>query len=303
MEIVQSLIDGAALGSLYALVALAIGLVFGIMRLVNFTQSDYITYAAYSLIVPSSAAAPVMLVGDWQFLPMIVTVLTIATGLALLTERFAFRPLRDVGPETLLISSFALSYLLQHILMVVYSTRPKSIPFGNWLGEATVIAGLRIPLIQIVTLAVTGLLLGVLVFLLRRTDFGIQIRAAAENYRMARLLGVRANVVIAGSFAISGAIGGITALLLVAQTGSLDISMGIMPVVIGFFATVIGGMGSLFGAVLGGFIVGMTSQLLQAFLPADLREFREAFLFGFTILILIVRPDGLIPTARTGRRT
>lgn len=298
----QTLIDGAALGSLYALVALAIGLVFGIMRLINFTQSDYITYGAYALIVPSAAATPVLLIGAWPAVPMLIAIIGLVIALAIATERFAFRPLRDVEPETLLISSFALSYLLQHVAMAVYTTRPKSIAFGNWLGEPLLLLGLRIPLIQMVTLAVTGTLLAVLVLMLRYTDFGIQVRAAAENYRMARLLGVRANVVVAGCFAISGSIGAIVALLLVSQTGSLDIFMGVMPVIIAFFATVIGGMGSLLGAVLGGFVVGMAGQMLQAYLPSGLREFRDAFVFGLAILILLVRPEGLVPAGRVGKR-
>ncbi|CAI2931830.1 branched-chain amino acid ABC transporter permease [Aminobacter niigataensis] len=299
----QSLIDGASLGSIYALVALAIGLVFGILRLINFTQSDYITYSAYALIVPSAAATPVLFIGNWPAALMLVAVLSIGLLLALATERFAFRSIRNVEPEILLISSFAVSYLLQHVLMAVYSTRPKSIPIGNWLGEPVTFMAFRVPLIQLVTLGVTGAFLTILVLVLRFTEFGIKVRAAAENYRMARLLGVRANVVIAGSFAISGLIGATVALLLVAQTGSLDIFMGVMPVIIAFFATVIGGMGSLVGAVLGGFLVGMVSQLLQAYLPGEAREFRDAFLFAFTILILIVRPNGLIPSSTAGQRT
>ena len=298
----QTLIDAAALGSLYALVALAIGLVFGIMRLINFAQSEYIMYGAYGLIVPSAAATPVLLVGAWPILPMLIVILTFTMLLALATERIAFRPLRDAGAETLMISSFALSHFLQHVAMAIYSTRSKSVPFQNWLGEPVIVAGLRIPLIQIITPSVTFLLLGLLVVMLRYSGFGIQIRAAAENYQMARLLGVRGNVVIAGSFAISGLIGGIVAVLLVAQTGSLDIFMGVLPVIYAFFATVVGGMGSLTGAVVGGFFVGMISQLLQAYLPADVRGFRDAFLFALVILVLLFRPAGLFPASRVGHR-
>ena len=119
---------------------------------------------------------------------------------------------------------------------------------------------------------------------------------------MARLLGVRGNAVIAGSFAISGLIGGIVAILLVAQTGSLDIFMGVLPVIYAFFATVVGGMGSLTGAVVGGFLVGTISQLLQAYLPAEIRSFRDAFLFALVILVLLLRPAGLFPASRVGQR-
>ena len=116
----QTLIDAAALGSLYALVALAIGLVFGIMRLINFAQSEYIMYGAYALIMPSAAATPVLLVGAWPIVPMLVVVLGFTVLLALATERIAFRPLRNAGAETLMISSFALSHFLQHVAMAIY---------------------------------------------------------------------------------------------------------------------------------------------------------------------------------------
>jgi branched-chain amino acid transport system permease protein len=132
-----------------------------------------------------------------------------------------------------------------------------------------------------------------LALFLRYSTLGIEIRAAAEDFSMAQLLGVRANRVIAVSFAISGLLGALVSLLLVVQTGTLDYRMGIMPVIYGFFATVIGGMGSLAAAVLGGFLVGAAGQLLQAWLPADLRPFRDAFVFGLVIAVLLFRPQGL----------
>src|SRR5690606_37362581 len=116
------------------------------------------------------------------------------------------------------------------------------------------------------------------------TDLGVQLRAAAEDFSMARLLGVPANMVIAVAFAISGFLGGVISLLFVIQTGSLDIKMGLMPTVYAFFATVIGGIGSLPGAVLGGYIVGVLSVLLQAYLPEEVRPFRDAVVFAIVIL-------------------
>jgi branched-chain amino acid transport system permease protein len=132
------------------------------------------------------------------------------------------------------------------------------------------------------------------VFFLKKTPMGIQMRAAAENFQMARLMGVNANRVIATAFAISGIMAAVVSLLLVVQTGTLDIRMGLMPVIFAFFATVIGGMGSLPGAALGGFIVGFVTVGLQAFLPPDLRAFRDAFVFMLVIGFLLFRPQGLI---------
>lgn len=290
----QTLVDAASTGSLYALVALAIGLVFGVMKLINFVQADYITIGAYALIVPSSAIVPTLFIGAWPLGLMVAAVALIVVVLAVLTERVAFRPLRDTDPSTLLISSFALSFLLQEVVILLFNSRPKSIEFGTALAEAVTVGDLRIPGIQIVTMATTLVVGAALVIFLRRSALGMEMRAAAEDFTMARLVGVRANRVIAVAFAISGLLGAAVSLLLVAQTGVLDYRMGIMPVIYGFFATVIGGMGSLVGAAVGGFLVGSASQLLQAYLPPDLRPFRDAFVFGLVILVLLVRPQGLM---------
>ncbi len=290
----QVMVDAVALGSLLALVALAIGLVFGVMRLINFAQGDYITIGAYALVVPTASLTPALLIGALPVPLMVAGIMLVVILLALATERAAFRPLRDSDPATLLISSFAVSYFLQHLVMLIHTGRPKSVGIGQALTTPIDILGLRVPGIQVVTMAVTAALLIALVLFLKRTPMGIQMRAAAENFQMARLLGVPANRVIAVAFVISGVLGAVVSLLLIVQTGTLSLRMGLMPVIFAFFATVIGGMGSLTGAALGGFLVGVASVLLQSFLPEGLRPFRDAFLFGLVIIILLVRPKGLI---------
>ena len=293
-NILQILVDAISLGSLYALVALAIGLVFGVMRLINFAQADYITIGAFALVVPTASVSPPLLIGAWPIALMILGVIGVVTILALVTERIAFRPMRDSNPATLLISSFAVSYFLQNLVVLVHTGRPKSVGIGNGLSTAIDIAGIRVPGNQLLTMGVAAVLLVGLTFFLKRTSLGIQMRAAAENFQMARLMGVKADRVIAIAFILSGIMGGVVSLLLVIQTGTLDVRMGLMPVVFAFFATVIGGMGSLPGAALGGFIVGFISVMLQAFLPPDLRPFRDAGVFLLVILILLARPQGLI---------
>ncbi len=290
----QVMVDAVALGSLLALVALAIGLVFGVMRLINFAQGDYITIGAYALVVPTASLTPALLIGALPVPLMVAGIMLVVVLLALATERAAFRPLRDSDPATLLISSFAVSYFLQHLVMLIHTGRPKSVGVGQALTTPIEILGLRVPGIQVVTMAVTAALLIALVLFLKRTPMGIQMRAAAENFQMARLLGVPANRVIAVAFVISGVLGAVVSLLLIVQTGTLSLRMGLMPVIFAFFATVIGGMGSLTGAALGGFLVGVASVLLQSYLPEGLRPFRDAFLFGLVIIILLVRPKGLI---------
>ncbi|WP_440997568.1 branched-chain amino acid ABC transporter permease [Arhodomonas sp. SL1] len=302
-NVIQVVVNAMALGGFYALIALAIGLVFGVMRLINFAQGEYMTIGAYALVVPTVSVAPPLLLGAWPAPLMIVGIVLITIGLAYATERVAFRPLRNTSPATLLISSFAVSYFLQHLVVLVHTGRPKSVGIGEALTKAVELGGgISVPGVQLATLVVTGTLLLALVLFLKKTPLGIQMRAAAENFEMARLLGVPANRVISMAFMISGLLAGAAALLMVVQTGTLDIRMGLMPVVYGFFATVIGGMGSLPGAALGGFLVGVISVLLQAYLPVDLRPFRDAGVFAVVILILLVRPQGLIVTRAARER-
>jgi branched-chain amino acid transport system permease protein len=295
VDFLQVVVDAASLGSLYALLALAIGLLFGIMRLVNFAQGDYITLGAYALILPTGDAVATMLVGSWPWPLMVLTVVFVCVIAALLTQRLVFQPLRRAGPETLLIASFAVSFLIQNVILVVYGGRPKSAGILGSLTESVALFGnLRVAGVELVTLATVALLLTALVLFLRYTNLGMQMRAVAEDFPMAQLLGVRGNRVIALAFGLSGLIGGITSVLIVAQTGVLDYRMGVLVIVYAFFATVVGGMGSLVGAALGGFVIGSLSVFLQAYLPVDMRPFRDAFLFAIVIGILLVRPQGLI---------
>nr|WP_234890452.1 branched-chain amino acid ABC transporter permease [Sinorhizobium meliloti] len=296
------MIDAISLGSLYALVALAIGLVFGVMRLINFAQADYITIGAYSLVIPTASITPPLLLGALPAVAMVISVVAVVTVLALLTERLAFRPLRSSDPTTLLISSFAVSYFLQSLIILVHGGRPKTVSIGDSLTGAVEMLGVRIPGVQLLTMAVALTLLICLVLFLKKTPMGVQLRAAAEDFQMARLLGVPANKVIAIAFAISGLLGGTISLLFVVQTGTLDIKIGMMPTVYAFFATVIGGIGSLPGAVLGGYIVGIISVLLQSYLPEEMRAFRDAGVFSLVILILLMRPQGLLATKASKER-
>ena len=282
---VQKLVDAVSLGSLYALTALGIGLIFGVMRLINFAHGELITISAYAFLALFGMPVPVMLFGG---------ILT-AVILALLTERAAFRPLRSAYPTTLLISSFAVSFFLQKLLILVVGSRLKGLDLLPELNRQTEFLGVRLQMLQIVTIGVSAVLVAGLTWFLKATRLGLHMRAAAEDFRMARVLGVRANSVIAMAFALSGVLAAAVSCLIVVQTGTVQPRMGVQLVIIAFVGTVIGGLGSLPGAALGGFLVGAASILLQALLPPDLRAFREAFVFIAVALILLFRPQGLIP--------
>jgi branched-chain amino acid transport system permease protein len=184
---------------------------------------------------------------------------------------------------------------LQKLLILVVGSRLKGLDFLPSLGRQTELFGIRLQLLQIVTIVVGIVLLVALTWFLKATRLGLHMRAAAEDFRMARVLGVRANNVIAVAFALSGLLAAAVSCLIVVQTGVVQPRMGVQLVIIAFVGTVIGGLGSLPGAALGGFLVGAGSILLQALLPPDLRAFREAFVFIAVIAILLFRPQGLIP--------
>jgi branched-chain amino acid transport system permease protein len=291
---IQTLIDALSLGSLYALAALGIGLLFGILRLINFAHGDFMTIGAYSLIVPSTAAVSTVFIGGWHAIPLIMAVCLIVVAAALVSDRLVFRFLRRSHPTTLMVASFALGYLIQNVVLAMYGARPKSIGLWPQLSQFITFGDIRLPILQLVVICSTIILLLALSAFLYRTRYGMQMRAASDDFAMARYLGVRADFVIGLAFAISGLLAAAVSLLLVTQTGVLSPSMGLGVVLYAFIATVIGGMGSLTGAVIGGLAVGVTSSFLQAYLPADARPFRDAFLFGFVVLLLVVRPSGLI---------
>lgn len=296
LHLAQLVIDAISLGSLYALAALGIGLLFGVMRLINFAHGDFIAVGAYSLIIPSSSAVATLYLGLWPWPAMVLAVTVIVIGLALLSERIVFRPLRSAAAETLLIGSFSLSFLIEYLLLFIYGSRPKAINIGSELSQQFEISGLRIAGLDLVTIFLAIGLMAALALFLKRTRYGIEMRAATENFRMARLLGVRANRVIALAFAISGVLAAAVALMFIARTGILFPRMGVSLVMIAFVATVVGGMGSLVGAAAGGFFLGVATVAMQELLPETLRASRDAFVFGLVILVLLARPQGLVPT-------
>lgn len=287
-EQIQYLIAALQLASQDALIALGIAVVFGIMGLVNFAHGEIIMLGAYVLLVVLGLPAPLA----------IFAVLIACAFVAVAMERIAFRPVRGSSASTMLVTSFAVSFLLQNGVISTVGNLPQTPELPGILSESFHVGDVRIQYLQVITGALAIILAGGLTLFFTRTTMGRRMRAAAEDLRMARLCGVDANRVIAVAFVISGLLAGVVSLLLVAQTDLVTPQMGSAPVLIGFVATVIGGLRSLVGAALGGFILGFVTVALQVYLPADLRDFRDAFVFAFVIAFLVVRPQGLFGPAQ-----
>lgn len=293
----QLVFDALSLGGIYAVAALGIALIFGVMKLVNFAHGQFIAFAVFALIVPSTDAVAVMGLGAAPAPILVPAILLVGAALAVVAEILVFRPLRSASPVVLMVASFALGVVIQNLLLVTYGGRPKALSLWPELGSPVQIAGASVPLLQIIVIGSVLAVLVALAVMLKHTRIGLEMRAAAEDFGMARLLGVRANAVISGAFALSGALAAAVALVLVAQTGVADVRMGGQIMLVAFIATVVGGMGSLSGAVAAGFAIGAASVVLQALLPADARPFRDAFLYGLVILVLLLRPQGIFASS------
>jgi branched-chain amino acid transport system permease protein len=300
--LLQILFDALSLGSLYALGALGIALIFGVMRLVNFAHGDYISFCVFAMLWPSIDAAAIVFAGKLPTYLLVPLILLIGAGLSVLSEILVFRRFRNANPATMMIASFALGFVIKYFLLMLYSSRPKSIDLWSNLSQQIEIMGARIPPLQVITIVVTIAILLALTAFLKRTRFGLEMRAAAENFTMARMLGVRANMVIMMAFAVSGMLAAAIGLILVTQTGTVDINMGANLMLVAFVATVIGGLGSLPGAVIAGYLIGAATVLMQVVLPPDARPFRDAFVYGAVIVMLIWRPNGLFSSKAAKQR-
>lgn len=296
MLTIDFLINTISLGSLYAMLALGLVIVYGILKLVNFAYGELLMIAGYALYVLGGLNTSL----PW-FVIAILAVL-IAAAVSYLTEMIAFRPVREKSLTAMLITSFAVSTLLQNAALLIISPRARAVPLPAIFSQSVAIAGTDIPIRNILSIITAVVLFGALSLLLKYTVLGIALRAAADDFRMTRLLGVPANLVISAAFIISGFFAGVVAIFWTGRTASVTPTIGAAPLLVAFVACVIGGMTNLLGAVVGGYLYGIIYSLLSLWLPQYLLDYREAFMFLIVILILLFRPIGLIRGNTTSER-
>jgi branched-chain amino acid transport system permease protein len=284
----QSIIDGVGLGAIYGVVAVGIGLVFGVMRLVNLAYSELITAGGYTLAFLSGEPAVVA----------IAACVGVVVVFALLQERVAFRPLRGASPATMLVASFALSFFLQNAFLLAFGSRGSTVGTLGGLNTAIGIGKLEIRWITVVAVIVGVVLLVGLDLLLNRTTIGLELRAAAADFRTAQLLGVRANRVIAFSFALSGVLAAAVAVLLTVSSPLVTPDYGVQVTIFALVGVVVGGLDRLLSAALGGFAIGFATAFVGDQLPSSSSVYLPSVIFGLVILVLLVRPGGLFARAR-----
>jgi branched-chain amino acid transport system permease protein len=293
-ELVQTLVDGIGRGSTYALLALGISLIFGVMHLVNFAHAELITVGAYVAYFLSTKGF-----SWWVLAPAIVISAVVAS---VTTERVAFRWVRDASPFTMLLTSFALERLSHALWQVFVSPNNKAFAGPQWVFDTVELAGVRFEVHDLATIAVTAAALALTAFVFRRTLFGIAVRAASEDFDAARLMGVRANGVIVGAFAFAGLLAGIAGVMLLMRSPSAEPTMGADLLIKAVVAAIIGGLGSFSGAVVGGLALGVAEVSLRGYLPEGAFErLTDAFVFVLIAALFIIRPQGLF-TVRSAER-
>ena len=293
--IIQFILDVLSLGSLYALMALGLVIIYGILRLVNFAYGELVMVAGYTLYLFNATPFP------WLAMAAVAIVIAIATGV--MTEFVAFKPVRAKSVTAVLITSFAFSTLLQNAALLFISPRARNVPLPDIFTRSVEIVDVVIPIRNLITIACVLLMLSGFSFAMKRTVLGLALRAAASQFRMARMVGIPANMIISLAFAISGLFAGVVAILWLGRIGSVVPGIGLEPLLVAFIATVIGGMRSLLGAVVGGYLLALIDVSFNYGLSQNLLHFRDAFTFTFVILILLFRPSGLIKGRQARQRT
>jgi branched-chain amino acid transport system permease protein len=289
----QVQVDAIGLGAIYALMAVGIGLVFGVLRLVNFAYGQLIMVGAFVLAYASDH--------DWPVGLGIALCFVVVIALTLLMDRAVFRPLRTESAATMLIATFAVAFLLQAIaLLYDQSDDTLGEPASSLakLNRPWTIWGTDVRKITVVAIVVAIVCLIALVLFLGRTTVGLQMRAAAMDFETARLLGVRANRVIGSAVLLSGVLAAVVSVMLTVQQPLVTSTFALRDTIIVLAGVVLGGMNRLLSATLGGFLIGYGSGLLGGALPTAQSQYLPSFLFGLVILILLVRPGGLFTRGR-----
>jgi branched-chain amino acid transport system permease protein len=287
----QTIVDAIGLGAVYALMAVGIGLVFGVLRLVNFAYGQLVMAGAYTLAFTAS----------WPVAASIAACFVVVVALSMLMDRVVFRPLRGQSPAVMLVTTFAIAFMLQAIALAIdirddtIGEIATSIASFN---QAITVGGVEVRKITIAAVIVAAVTLGMLALLLVRTTIGLHMRAAAADFETARLLGVRANRVIGFAVFLSGLLAATVAVILTVQFPFVGPDFALRETIVVLVGVVVGGIDRLWTATLGGFAIGFATGIINGVLPTDKSVFLPSAVFALVILVLLLRPAGLFAWGR-----
>jgi branched-chain amino acid transport system permease protein len=281
----QQLVNGLSLGSLYALVAIGFSMIYGIVRLINFAHGDLLMIGAFSTLALIASGLP------WPVILLAVLAVGALAGMIIATA--VFRPIRGAPQVTGCIATLAASIIIQNTALMTLSAQQRNFLFPAFMRRRVGFGGVSAAITDIVIVALTLILIAALFLTVYRSRLGMAMRATAENLMAARLMGVAVDRTILAAFAIGSALAAVAGLMWGGKFGQIDPLLGVVPGLKAFVACVIGGVGSIGGAMLGGYILGLAEVLFVGLLPPDFSGYRDSFVFSLLILILLVRPSGL----------
>lgn len=282
--LIEQLINGLLTGSIYALIALGYTMVYGIAKMINFAHGDIIMVGAYILYLLG--------VGYLSLPTPFVIILTIilCALLGMIIEKVAYKPLRSAPPLAVLITAIGVSYFLQNFVLITMGATP--IPFPSIIQVPSIHLGnITVSGITLVTLLVTFVCMMALLFFIQRTRTGVAMRAVSEDKGAAELMGINVNKTISITFAIGSALAAVAGLLFISQYKSLQPTLGALPGIKAFVAAVLGGIGSIPGAMVGGLLLGLIESLSKGYISTALAD---AISFSVLVIVLLVRPSGLM---------
>jgi len=285
-EFMQQMINGFSLGSMYALIAIGYTMVYGVLRLINFAHGDIMMVGAFLAYFGISVLQ----------LPFIAAVLLAVVGSALLgmlTDKIAYKPLRSAPKISLLITAIGISFFLENSFNVFYGGTPKAFPAPAYMEKVINIDGLYFSVAALLVPIVTLFLLAVILWVLYKTKYGMAIRALAFDVNTVKLMGIDADKIIMLVFGMGSALAAVGGVFWALNYPSVEPMMGVLVGLKAFAAAVVGGIGSVGGAVIGGFIIGFTEVVVVAFLP-ELGGYKDAFAFVLLILVLLFKPSGIL---------
>lgn len=282
----QNMVNGFSLGSMYALIAIGYTMVYGVLRLINFAHGDIMMVGAYVCFFG-------MISLNLPFIAAVVFAVTICAALGIITDTVAYKPLRKAPRISLLITAIGISFFLENLFNVIFGSEAKAFPVPEYLQKVLTFGDITVTMSAVFVPIITLVLLAVTLFILYRTKYGIAIRALAFDIHTVNLMGIDANLIIAIVFALGSMLAAIGGVFWSLNYPSIEPMMGVLIGLKAFAAAVLGGIGSVGGAVLGGFIIGFTEVVVVSLSP-EFSGFKDAFAFIFLILILIFKPTGIL---------
>ena len=294
--IVPYLLSGVSVGGQYALIAIGYTMVYGILRLINFAHGDVFMVAGIIMVYLAASGLPL-----WLCIPLVLLA-TVIVGFTI--ERVAYKPLRSAPRMSVMISAIGVSYTLQNLVLYITGGLNKQYPTIPWISDTIAIGAAKTKVVTVVTPFLVILLVVALVLLINKTKIGMAMRAVSKDFETSRLMGIKINQVISYTFIIGSFLAGVGSILFFTNYPTVIQTSGAMPGLKAFVAAVFGGIGSIPGAVIGAFIIGIMENIIKGLdvilfklgiisAPMGLATFSDAFTFALLIIILIVKPTGL----------